>query len=67
MGLLCIFIQVKTTITRFNVWTSLCSGNDASIAIAEHVGGSVEGFLEMMNNKAKEIGANNTHFTSHMA
>lgn len=42
----------------------LCSGNDASIAIAEHVGGSVEGFLEMMNNKAKEIGANNTHFTS---
>ncbi|HZK26985.1 MAG TPA: D-alanyl-D-alanine carboxypeptidase family protein [Thermoclostridium sp.] len=42
----------------------LCSGNDASIAIAEHIGGSVEGFLEMMNNKAKEIGANNTGFTS---
>lgn len=42
----------------------LCSGNDASIAIAEHIGGSVDAFLEMMNNKAKEIGALNTNFTS---
>ena len=42
----------------------LCSGNDAAIAIAEHIGGSVDGFLEMMNNKAKEIGAINTNFTS---
>lgn len=40
------------------------SGNDAAIAIAEHVGGNVDGFLELMNSKAKEIGANNTHFTS---
>lgn len=40
------------------------SGNDASIAIAEHIGGSVDGFLEMMNAKAKEIGAMNTQFTS---
>lgn len=42
----------------------LCSGNDAAIAIAEHIGGSVDDFLEMMNNKAKEIGAMNTNFTS---
>ena len=40
------------------------SGNDAAIAIAEHIGGSVEGFCEMMNQKALELGAPNTHFTS---
>ncbi|NLX78128.1 MAG: D-alanyl-D-alanine carboxypeptidase, partial [Clostridiaceae bacterium] len=42
----------------------LCSGNDAAIAIAEHVGGSVDKFLEMMNEKAREIGALNTNFTT---
>ncbi|MBP7174740.1 MAG: D-alanyl-D-alanine carboxypeptidase [Thermoclostridium sp.] len=40
------------------------SGNDASIAIAEHIGGSVEGFIQMMNDKAREIGAYNTQFTT---
>lgn len=40
------------------------SGNDAAIAIAEHIAGSVEAFAEMMNSKAKEIGALNTQFTS---
>lgn len=42
----------------------LCSGNDAAIAISEHIAGSVEEFLKMMNRKAEEIGAYNTHFTS---
>lgn len=42
----------------------LQSGNDAAIAIAEHVGGSVEEFCEMMNRKAVSLGAANTHFTS---
>ncbi len=40
------------------------SGNDAAIAIGEHIAGSVDHFLEMMNQKAKEIGALNTNFTS---
>lgn len=40
----------------------LRSGNDAAIAIAEHVGGSVEGFVFLMNQKAEEIGMVNTHF-----
>lgn len=40
----------------------LPSGNDASIAIAEHIAGSTERFCEMMNSKAKELGAVNTHF-----
>lgn len=38
------------------------SHNDAAVAIAEHVGGSVEGFAEMMNDKAEEIGCSDTHF-----
>ncbi|WP_237266963.1 D-alanyl-D-alanine carboxypeptidase family protein [Thermoclostridium stercorarium] len=42
----------------------LCSGNDAAIAIAEHVGGSMENFIKMMNEKAKEIGAFDTNFTT---
>lgn len=42
----------------------LKSGNDAAVAIAENVGGSVEGFAEMMNNKAKELNLENTHFVT---
>lgn len=38
------------------------SGNDAAMAIAEHIGGSVEHFVEMMNEEAKNIGATNTSF-----
>ncbi|HOH89603.1 MAG TPA: serine hydrolase, partial [Bacillota bacterium] len=42
----------------------LRSGNDAATAVAEHIGGSVEGFAEMMNKKAREIGASNTRFAN---
>ncbi len=42
----------------------LRSGNDAAIAVAEHIGGSVENFLDMMNKKAIEIGAYSTSFKS---
>lgn len=42
----------------------LSSGNDAAIAIAEHIGGTLENFLEMMNKKARLIGARNTNFKS---
>jgi len=40
----------------------LRSGNDAAVAIAEHVGGSEEGFVHLMNEKARELGLENTHF-----
>lgn len=40
------------------------SHNDTAVAIAEHVGGSVEGFAALMNEKAKELGANHTHFVT---
>ena len=38
------------------------SHNDSAVAIAEHVGGSMEGFAAMMNEMAKEIGCNNSYF-----
>lgn len=38
------------------------SGNDAALAVAEHIGGSVENFVKMMNDKAKELGLENTSF-----
>lgn len=40
----------------------LRSGNDAALAIAEFVGGDVDKFVELMNQKAKEIGMKNTTF-----
>ena len=40
------------------------SANDAAIAIAEHIGGSVENFAEMMNEEALLLGATNSHFVN---
>ena len=40
------------------------SGNDAGIAIAEHIGGSEEGFANMMNEEAKKIGAVHSNFVN---
>lgn len=42
----------------------LRSGNDAAQAIAEYVGGSSDGFVYLMNEKAKEIGMKNTNFSN---
>lgn len=42
----------------------LPSGSDAAVALAEHVGGSVEGFAGMMNDRARQAGAVDTNFTN---
>lgn len=42
----------------------LQSANDAAVAIAYTVAGSIEEFADMMNDKAREIGLENTHFTN---
>lgn len=42
----------------------LRSGNDAATAIAEHVGGSEQGFVYLMNAKAEELNLTNTHFAN---
>ncbi|MGN1400789.1 MAG: D-alanyl-D-alanine carboxypeptidase family protein [Bacillus sp. (in: firmicutes)] len=40
------------------------SGNDASVAMAERIAGSEEDFVNMMNEKVKELGLKNTHFSN---
>ncbi len=40
------------------------SANDASVALAEHVAGSVESFVEMMNDRARRLGCTNTNFVN---
>ena len=40
----------------------IVSGNDAAIAIAKHIGGSVDDFVKIMNKKTKELGMKNTKF-----
>ena len=42
----------------------LCSGNDAAVALAEHVGGNVQGFATLMNNKSAVLGLTSTHFVT---
>lgn len=42
----------------------LHSGNDAAVALAIYCGGTVEGFAELMNDKARQLGLTNTHFVN---
>ena len=42
----------------------LSSGNDAAVALAIYCGGTVEGFAELMNDKARILGLKNTHFVN---
>ncbi len=44
--------------------TVIASANDATVALGETVAGSEEGFVAMMNEKAKKLGMNNTHFVN---
>lgn len=41
---------------------AIASANDASVAVAEHIAGSIDKFVTMMNDKAKELNLKNTHF-----
>lgn len=54
----------KTSVRDLLYGLMLRSGNDAAVALAEHVGGSVKGFAELMNGKAIELGLTNTHFVT---
>lgn len=42
----------------------LPSGNEAANTLARHIGGSVDGFVELMNKRAEELGCKNTHFAN---
>ena len=54
----------KITLRNLLYGLMLRSGNDAAVAIAEHVGGSVGGFAYLMNKKAETLGLANSHFTN---
>lgn len=54
----------KITIKDLLYGLLLRSGNDAAVALAIEIGESIEGFAEMMNNKAKEIKLKNTNFVT---
>ncbi len=53
-------ITMRELLTAFLVY----SGNDAGVAIAEHIAGSVDKFADMMNEEAKRIGATHSHFVN---
>jgi D-alanyl-D-alanine carboxypeptidase (penicillin-binding protein 5/6) len=54
----------KITMEELLYGLMLRSGNDSAIAIAEHIGGSLEKFSKLMNDKALELGAYNTSFVT---
>ncbi|WP_236838488.1 D-alanyl-D-alanine carboxypeptidase family protein [Caldalkalibacillus salinus] len=54
----------KLTLEEMLYGLMLRSGNDAAVAIAEHIGGSVEGFAFLMNQKAAELGMSRSVFNN---
>lgn len=54
----------KITVRRALYGVMLASANDCANGVAEKVGGSIENFVQMMNDKAAELGCVNTHFTN---
>ena len=61
----CGFLEGETITLRDLLGSFLVySGNDAGIAIAEHVGGSVEKFADLMNTEMKQLGATGSHFVN---
>lgn len=59
-------IKANDIITAENLLYGMLlpSGNDCALAIAYHIGGSIENFAQMMNNKANELGLDDTHFAN---
>lgn len=55
-------IGEKQTLENLTYGLMLKSGNDAAVSIAEYLGGSVDAFSLLMNERAREIGAKNTNF-----
>lgn len=60
------FIEVGTDVKLMDLYRGLIvqSGNDASVAIAEHVAGSEGAFVGLMNSWAKNLGLNNTSYSN---
>jgi D-alanyl-D-alanine carboxypeptidase (penicillin-binding protein 5/6) len=60
------FIQVGTKVSLEELLKGMVvqSGNDASVALAEHIAGTEEGFAKMMNAHAERLGMTNSHFVN---
>ncbi|MCW8345360.1 serine hydrolase [Vibrio sp. ZSDZ65] len=60
------FIEVgtKVTVEELNKGIIIQSGNDACVAMAEHIAGSEDAFVDLMNAWASSIGMNDTHFAN---
>ncbi|UUM32945.1 D-alanyl-D-alanine carboxypeptidase family protein [Vibrio japonicus] len=60
------FIEVGTQVSLSDLYRGLVvqSGNDASVAIAEHVAGSEDGFVSLMNSWANKLGLTNSSFSN---
>ncbi|WP_407920166.1 D-alanyl-D-alanine carboxypeptidase family protein [Halopseudomonas xinjiangensis] len=58
------FIEVGTQVRVIDLLRGIIiqSGNDASVAMAEHIAGSEEAFADLMNSHARRLGMSNTHF-----
>jgi len=61
-----IFLEVGETMSVDDMLKSIvvASANDAAVAMAEHIAGSVEAFVDKMNTRAAELGMKNTHFVN---
>lgn len=59
-----IYLEVGEQMTVDDILKAImvASGNDAAVALAEHIGGTYENFVKMMNDRAKSLGLKNTHF-----
>ena len=61
-----VYLKEGEQMTVEDMLKAVCvaSGNDACVALAEHISGVTELFVEQMNNRAKELGMNDTHFVN---
>ncbi|WP_420801268.1 serine hydrolase [Phocoenobacter skyensis] len=57
-------LNQKVSVEQLNRGIIIASGNDACVAMAEHVSGSQEGFINIMNQYVKKFGLKNTHFAT---
>lgn len=54
----------KITVKDLLYGLLLCSGNDSAVALAEHVGGDIAGFSDLMNKKCTELNLSSSHFVT---
>lgn len=52
------------TLEEMLIAVAVGSGNDASVAVAEHIGGTMGSFVEMMNKRAADLGMTGTHYAN---